>query len=90
VNRIAAEKAIDRQRAALDAVNYDRAVGVQLRSLIVNPKQARPPVPVAEERNTADSLDFDKRFALARALVWKTFLRSRDPQALGRPGSLKR
>lgn len=38
---IAAEKAIERQRRALDLINYDRAASSRLESLIVEPSSAR-------------------------------------------------
>jgi hypothetical protein len=43
VNTVAAEKAIERQRRALDAVNYQRAANPRLKELLVEPGSARAP-----------------------------------------------
>ena len=62
LNTIAAEKSIDRQRVALDAVNFDRAASSRLKSIIVEPSTRsllaairRPPSRTLPAARTASS-----------------------------------
>lgn len=67
VNTVAAEKAIDRQRWALDAVNYNRTPNPRLKSVISEPAENRepsimtPPVPIAGGKFDPEKLEILKR-----------------------------
>ncbi len=85
VNTVAAEKAIERQRRALDAVNYDRAASPRLKAVIVEPETNRPPVTVAVSR-TVGSRPFDpeKREVLRHALGVQDIFAIQGPPGTGK------
>lgn len=85
VNTIAAEKAIEHQRRALDAVNYDRAASPYLRSIIVGPSNARPPLRAAIPTTIAGgAFDPEKREILERALGLQDVLAIQGPPGTGK------
>lgn len=83
-NTIAAERAIDRQRMAVDAINYDRAVSVGLKHLIVNPQTAAPPSEPTGLKFPRSNFDDEKRNALSKALGLKDALAIQGPPGTGK------
>ena len=69
VNTVAAEMSIERQRRALDAVNYSRTPSPRLKSIIVEPSSCRPPLRVSVPESIGGGpFDSEKREVLSRAL----------------------
>ncbi len=85
LNTIAAEKAIERQRSALDAVNYDRAASPLLKRLIIDPSICRPPSSV-EEIVIPDlkTFDLEKKEVLQNALGLQDILAIQGPPGTGK------
>lgn len=85
VNTVAAEKAIERQRRALDAVNYDRAASPRLKSVIVEPESNRPPLTIAAPRIVGPRpFDPEKREVLRHALGVQDVLAIQGPPGTGK------
>jgi len=84
LNTIAAEKAIERQRSSLDAVNYNRAASPQLKPIIIDPKSARPPVIVTVPVVGGGKFDTEKKEVLQRALGLQDVLAIRGPPGTGK------
>jgi hypothetical protein len=76
--------AIERQKAALDAVRYGRCLRPQLRDLILNPRLARDPSPVDGIAWTQKDFDEDKRLAVAKALSVEDVLVVQGPPGTGK------
>lgn len=84
INTIAAQRALDVQGSALDAVVYGRAVNPGLKQLILDPKTATAPQPVREAE--ADEKDFDPE----KTAILKTALGVQDVLTIeGPPGTGK-
>src|SRR5207248_175835 len=83
-NTIAAEKSIDRQRGALDAVNFDRAASSRLKGVIVEPGSGRAPASVTLPRLGDSPFDDDKKEALVRALGLLDILAIQGPPGTGK------
>jgi serine/threonine protein kinase len=84
VNTVAAEKSIDRQRRALDAINYDRAASSHLKNLIVQPALGRPSVPVPVPAVGGGAFDSEKTEILVRALGIQDVLAIQGPPGTGK------
>jgi len=78
-----ADAALDKQKAAVDAVRYGRAVNPDLGSLIVTPEKVPVPSPVAVEFINAD-IDIDKREAVLAALAGPPLLLVEGPPGTGK------
>jgi serine/threonine protein kinase len=84
INTIAAEKAIERQRRALDSINFDRAASSRLKAVIVEPASARPSTIVAEPAVAGGPFDPEKREILSRALGLQDVLAIQGPPGTGK------
>jgi tRNA A-37 threonylcarbamoyl transferase component Bud32 len=80
----AAETAIDRQKNALDAVQFGRSLRGDLGSLFVNPEDARGAAPLGRIRFVHESLDEAKQDAVRRALASPDFLTVEGPPGTGK------
>jgi len=80
----AAKEAINRQKAALDSVRFDRAVRGDLRQLLVHPESVRPPRHVEAVQFFQPDLDDAKRLAVARALGTEDVLLVQGPPGTGK------
>jgi superfamily I DNA and/or RNA helicase/serine/threonine protein kinase len=74
IDTAASMAAIERQKMALDAVRYDRALRSDLRELIVHPETNSIPVRMDGLTHFHDELDEAKRLAVGRALGSDSFL----------------
>jgi serine/threonine protein kinase len=83
-NTIRAEKALDRQRQALNAVLHRRSVNPLLRDLITDPSQARPPGDKHKADLTTLAFDTDKRIILEKALNLNDILTVEGPPGTGK------
>ncbi len=61
INTLAAQRALDRQSAALDAVLYDRAESERLKGIIIDPRTAEPVEEVEDVVPTSGDFDEEKR-----------------------------
>jgi hypothetical protein len=84
VNALAAERSIDRQCSALDALNFDRAASSRLKAIIVDPSSGRDPILVAPTVPGGGEFDADKREALGRALGLQDVLAIQGPPGTGK------
>lgn len=85
LNTIAAEKAIDRQRWALDAVNYNRTPNPRLKSIISDPSINREPVVVMPSKPIeGGAFDPEKLEILKRALGTRDVLAIQGPPGTGK------
>lgn len=80
----AAKEAINRQKSALDAVRFDRAVRGDLRQLLVHPNKCRVPEEASEIEFFQPDLDDAKRLAVRRALNTLDFLLVQGPPGTGK------
>lgn len=76
-------RALERQRAALDAVRFDRAARSDLRRLIADPTSCRVPAPVEIESFHLD-IDQSKQTAVIAALGAEDFLLVEGPPGTGK------
>jgi len=79
-----AKIALDRQKAALDAVRYDRALRPDIRRLVVHPERNRPPDVSAELSFVQQNLDDAKKDAVHAALRALDFLLVEGPPGTGK------
>jgi hypothetical protein len=80
----AAEAALDRQKAALDAVRFDRATRPDLGPLLLHPEKARIPKLGEEVCFFQSQLDEDKKEAVRAALATEHFLVVEGPPGTGK------
>ena len=82
----ASRVAIDRQKGALDAVRYGRCLQPSLRTLILDPRQSRPPAALdAEGVNWIHpEFDDDKKVAVSKALSAEDVLVVQGPPGTGK------
>ncbi len=80
----ASRQSLRRQRAALDAIRFERCVRPFLKSLLVDPSEARVPSAAVPPRLFQDDLDEDKRSALGKALATRDFLFVEGPPGTGK------
>ncbi|MGA7450596.1 MAG: hypothetical protein WBW73_04720 [Rhodoplanes sp.] len=79
INTIAAQRALEHQSAALNAVFYERAVNPSLKNLILDPKTARTVLEVSGVTPTDQDFDDEKKDILANALGVQDFLTIEGP-----------
>jgi Protein kinase domain len=84
INTIAAQRALEHQSAALNAVFYERAVNPLLKNLILDPKTARPVLEVGGVTPTDEDFDDEKEDILAKALGVQDFLTIEGPPGTGK------
>ncbi len=80
----AAEVAINRQKAAVDAIQFDRGVRSDLRHLLVNPQQARPPQLVENVQFIDEKLNPSQEEIVEAALGTQDFLIVEGPPGTGK------
>jgi serine/threonine protein kinase len=84
LNTIAAERAIERQRRALDAVNYNRAVSGRLRPILLDPSCGLAPSPVRNLKVSGDGFDPEKIRVLESAVGVREALAIQGPPGTGK------
>lgn len=84
INTIAAQRALDHQSAALDAVLYDRTASPTLKAILLDPSSADPVVPVEGVEPTDKDFDDEKRSILASALGMQDILAIEGPPGTGK------
>ncbi|WP_300180152.1 AAA domain-containing protein [Bradyrhizobium sp.] len=84
INTLAAQRALDRQTAALDTVLYDRAESEQLKGIIIDPRTAEPVVKVHDVIPTTADFDEEKKEILAKALGLQNILAIEGPPGTGK------
>ena len=80
----AAETAIRRQRDALDAVRYARAVRAELKDLLIKPEQCRAPVVKSCSHFFQPEIDDDKKRAVSAGCGAPDFLIVEGPPGTGK------
>lgn len=84
VNTIRAQRALDRQRQALNAVTDRRCANPRLRDLLADPSQARDPVGMIVADDPGANFDDDKRAVLKKALNLQDILAVEGPPGTGK------
>lgn len=84
VDTRAAEKALDRQRSALDALNYGRAVAPRLKDLLADPSSARLPEPESGIIVSKADFDDEKQEILRKALGMRDIMAVQGPPGTGK------
>jgi serine/threonine protein kinase len=84
LNTVAAEKSIERQRRALDSVNFDRAASPRLRNLLIDPTGARPPLAPPILHVGGGPFDSEKLEILQRAIGMQDILAIQGPPGTGK------
>jgi len=84
INTLAAQRALDHQSFALNAVLYDRAESSNLKTILLEPKCAAPVVAVAGIEPTDDDFDDEKRAILSQALGVQDVLAIEGPPGTGK------
>ena len=84
IDNWAAREAISRQKQALDAIRFDRAVRGDLRHLLVHPENCKPPTPAQALEFFDKQLDKPKQDAIARALGSDDCLVVQGPPGTGK------
>jgi serine/threonine protein kinase len=84
INTIAAQRALEHQSSALNAVFYERAVNPALKSIILDPRTAKAVVVVEGVTATDDNFDDEKKDILAKALGVQDFLTIEGPPGTGK------
>ena len=78
-----AEIALNRQKSALDAIRYDRAVRSDLRNLLVNPDEIRVPT-LGSEIQFIQNLNESQQEVVRSALSMQDFLLVQGPPGTGK------
>lgn len=84
INSIAAQRALDVQNAALDAVVYERAVNPSLKQIILDPTTAQQPILVQDVEPIEPDLDPEKANILKVALGVEDILAIEGPPGTGK------
>lgn len=84
INTLLAQRALTHQTQALDAVVFDRTVSKRLKSIILEPRIAKPPQLVTDIVPTDGDLDKEKREILSRALGVEDLLAIEGPPGTGK------
>lgn len=84
INSIAAQRALEVQNAALDAVVYERSVNPGLKQLILDPGTAARPTPVPDVEPVEKKFDPEKEDILKVALGIKDILAIEGPPGTGK------
>ena len=80
----ASQKALQKQRAALDAIRFERCVRPELKALLADPSQSQPPEAQTVAEFHQNELDDDKRRIVAAALGTHDFLFVEGPPGTGK------
>jgi hypothetical protein len=80
----ASRKALDKQRAALDAIRFERSVRPELKDLLADPSHSAEALPVAIEDFFQPDLDADKRGVVGTAMGAADFLIVEGPPGTGK------
>lgn len=80
----AMDVAINRQRAAIDALRDGSTARADLRDLLLKPSRARMAKPLVDLSKDLPSLDESKQIAIARALATDDFLLVQGPPGTGK------
>jgi tRNA A-37 threonylcarbamoyl transferase component Bud32 len=80
----AAETAIRRQREALDAVRFSRAVRPEIKQFLIRPESCSPPRPFQIPSFFQENIDEDKQAAVAAACGASEFLVVEGPPGTGK------
>jgi hypothetical protein len=83
INTLAAQRALDRQSAALDAVLYDRAESERLKGIIIDPRTAEPVEEVEDVVPTSGDFDGEKRRFWPKRSACRTILAIVGPPGTG-------
>jgi AAA domain/Protein kinase domain len=84
INTIAAQKALTHQSQALDAVVFDRAVSLRLKTIILDPRNSTPATLVADVTPIDKDFDEEKTEILAKALGVQDVLAIVAPPGTGK------
>lgn len=84
INTIAAQRALNHQTQALNAVMYDRAVAADLKAIILDPKTATPCIAVSNVTPTDPDFDGEKIAILKNALGVQDVLAIEGPPGTGK------
>jgi superfamily I DNA and/or RNA helicase/serine/threonine protein kinase len=84
IDNWAAREAISRQKQALDAIRFDRAVRGDLRHLLVHPEKCKSQTPAHALEFFDKQLDTPKQNAIASALGSEDFLVVQGPPGTGK------
>lgn len=84
INTIAAQRALNHQTQALNAVMFDRAVAPNLKAIILDPKSAIPCSPVDDVTPTDPDFDREKIDILKNALGVQDILAIEGPPGTGK------
>lgn len=84
INTIAAQRALDHQTHALNAVFYERAANPALKGLVLKPSSAKPVTPVHGIKPTDEEFDAEKKDILAKALGVSDVLAIEGPPGTGK------
>lgn len=84
IDNWAAREAINRQRQALDAIRFDRALRSDLKQLLVHPEMSKRPQPVKDVTFIDQRLDTPKQSAIEKALGSDDFLLVQGPPGTGK------
>lgn len=84
INTLAAQRALDHQSFALNAILYDRAVSSKLKPILLEPRNAAPIIPILEVQPTDDDFDEEKRIILSQALGVQDVLAIEGPPGTGK------
>lgn len=84
INTIAAQRALNHQTQALNAVLYDRAVDAALKPIILDPRTATPCIPITNVQPTDPDFDAEKLTILKKALGVQDILAIEGPPGTGK------
>jgi len=84
INTIAAQRALEHQSAALNAVFYERAVNPSLKNIILDPRVAKPGVAIEGIAPTDEDFDDEKSEILGKALGLQEILTIEGPPGTGK------
>jgi serine/threonine protein kinase len=80
----ASQRSLQKQRAALDAIRFERCVRPALKALLADPSKAAPPVEFAIPSFFQNELDDDKKRIAKKALGTQDFLFVEGPPGTGK------
>ncbi|MBY5487105.1 protein kinase [Rhizobium leguminosarum] len=84
LNTVAAERSLANQSSAVDAIMYGRAANARLKTVLLDPSQAKPPSPVEQKWIAASRLQGEKLAVLRQALGTNEVLAIAGPPGTGK------